>query len=61
VARRDLGKLWQRSRFVWYDDEEEELPHRSISVAPLVTADSLIVRDNIGALAVFRLAPAANP
>ena len=55
VARNNLDATWKKLRYVW-DDEEPEDRHRSVSVLPLAVADTLYVRDNIGALTVFQVA-----
>ncbi|MCF6337051.1 MAG: outer membrane protein assembly factor BamB [Gammaproteobacteria bacterium] len=55
VARRSLDKVWSTMRYVWDSDEPAEKVYRSVSVSPLVAADTLYVRDNTGALAAFTL------
>ncbi len=55
VARKNLDKVWSTLRYVWDSDESVEKVYRSISVSPLVAADTLYVRDNTGALAAFAL------
>lgn len=55
VARNNLNVTWQTLRYVW-DDEEQDDRRRSVSVLPLAVANTLYVRDNIGALTVFQAA-----
>lgn len=54
LARHNLMATWGELNYVW-DDEEPENRYRSVSVLPLAVADTLYVRDNIGALTVFQL------
>lgn len=56
VARNNLTKTWERLGYVWEDEEPEER-HRSVSVFPVVTEHTLYVRDNLGVLTVFQVAP----
>jgi len=55
VARKNLDKVWSTMRYVWDSDETADKVYRSVSVSPLVAADTLYVRDNVGALAAFIL------
>ena len=54
VARDNLGVTWEKVRYVW-DDEEQDDRHRSVTVLPLAIENTLYVRDNIGALTAFQV------
>ncbi len=54
LARNNLGATWEKLRYVW-DDEVQEDQYRSVSVLPVAVADILYVRDNIGALTALQL------
>jgi len=56
VARKNLDMVWSEMRYVWDDEELADDVHRSVSVPPVVAANTLYVRDNTGALAAFKLA-----
>lgn len=55
VARNNLAASWEKLNHVWEDEEQDER-RRSVTVPPLAVADTLYVRDDTGALTVFRLA-----
>ena len=55
VARENLGKVWSKLNYVWEDEDQPDHVRRSVSVAPLVAAGTLYVRDNAGGLAAFKL------
>jgi len=55
VARTNLDTVWSTMHYAWESDEPDEEVYRSVSVAPLVVADTLYVRDNAGALAAFTI------
>lgn len=57
VARNNLTASWEKLQYVWDDEEQEEERHRSVSVYPLALGNTVYVRDNIGALTVFQIAP----
>ena len=61
VARKDLDKVWSTMRYVWDSDEPVDKVYRSVSVSPLVAANTLYVRDNTGALAAFTITKEATP
>jgi len=59
IARQSLGRLWDRFQVNWGSDEPDEEPHRSVSAPPLVSGQTLYIRDNVGALAALRVGPSA--
>lgn len=54
IARNSLSATWEKVRYVW-DDEEQDEGYRSVSVLPLAVENTLYVRDNVGALTVFQV------
>lgn len=61
TARLSMDQAWARLRFVWPNVEgpDEKPPLRSVTTPPLAVGNDLLVRDNLGALAVFRVTPSA--
>jgi outer membrane protein assembly factor BamB len=57
VARRNLDRVWGYRHYVWENEEDVVVPHRTVSVVPLAAANTLFVRDNLGALVAFRVVP----
>lgn len=59
VARQSLGELWEENYPTTYDSIYDELEskkiHRLVSTKPIVLNETLIVRDNEGALAALRM------
>jgi outer membrane protein assembly factor BamB len=59
TARSSMDQAWARFRYVWpnVDGPDEKPPLRSVTTPPLAAGNELLVRDNLGALAVFRVEP----
>lgn len=59
IARMSMDQAWARFRYVWPDVDNNilspEPPLRTVSTAPLAIGNELLVRDNLGAVAVFRV------
>lgn len=59
IARQSLGEIWEDSYPTYHETLADELEgskhHRHVTVKPLAVNDTLLVRDNDGALAAFRV------
>jgi len=63
TARLSMDQAWARFRYVWpnVDGPDEKPPLHSVTTPPLALDRDLLVRDNLGTLAVFRVEPSAAP